>query len=164
MEQCVIAIDWRDIQERRPQKVTFSLRTKCNLSPDRHGRMYAVASRGPGFHAGVFRFQGVRKSATARHFGLAVESNSPMPKARYKRAALIMTSSLRPSPRRMQPIAGLRARPVPESCPRKPNLWDNSRMRPGRVLTWLRCALLYADSAEAARSQLQPTSPRNVTP
>jgi hypothetical protein len=35
--------------------------------------MYAVASRGPGFHAGVFRFQGVRKSATARHFGLAVE-------------------------------------------------------------------------------------------
>jgi hypothetical protein len=55
MEQCVIAIDWRDIQERRPQKVTFSLRTKCNLSPDRHGRMYAVASRGPGFHAGVFR-------------------------------------------------------------------------------------------------------------
>ncbi|MEY9322966.1 hypothetical protein ABIF29_009765, partial [Bradyrhizobium elkanii] len=51
----MIAIDWRDIQERRPQKVTFSLRTKCNLSPDRHGRMYAVASRGPGFHAGVFR-------------------------------------------------------------------------------------------------------------
>ncbi|QHP66172.1 hypothetical protein EI171_01260 [Bradyrhizobium sp. LCT2] len=32
-----------------------------------------MASLGPGFHAGVFRFQGVRKSATARHFGLAVE-------------------------------------------------------------------------------------------
>ncbi|WP_338319649.1 hypothetical protein, partial [Bradyrhizobium ottawaense] len=48
--------DWRDNQERRAQKVTFSLRTECNLSTDRHGRMYAVASRGPGCHAGVFRW------------------------------------------------------------------------------------------------------------
>ncbi|WP_420965439.1 hypothetical protein [Bradyrhizobium sp. B120] len=55
------------------REVIFSSRTKCNLSADRRGRMYAVASRGPGFQAGVFRFQGVRKSATARHFGLAVE-------------------------------------------------------------------------------------------